>query len=83
MRLYAIEHPSVLHRTLELVEQVGAASGQPAVRARMDVQVQRLVEAFALSSSHGGDADELGRHADRVRRSLARPEEGLRLPRSF
>jgi len=83
MRLYAIEHPSVLHRTLELVEQVGAASGQPAVRARMDVQVQRLVEAFALSSSHGCDADELGRHADRVRRSLARPEAGLRLPRSF
>lgn len=73
MRQYAVEHPSVLHRTLELVEQVGAATGQPAARARMDTQVQRLVEAFALSSPQSCDAEELSRHADRVRRSLAGP----------
>ncbi|MDQ3466371.1 MAG: DUF2254 domain-containing protein [Actinomycetota bacterium] len=70
MRLYAIEHPSVLHRTLELVQQVSAASEQPAVCKRMDTQVRRLVEAFALSSPQGCDAEELGGHADRVRRSL-------------
>jgi uncharacterized membrane protein len=70
MRLYAIEHPSVLHRTLDLVEQIGAASGQPAVRERMDTQVQRLIEAFALSSPQGCDAEKLSRHADMVRRSL-------------
>lgn len=73
MRLYAIEHLTVLLRTLELVEQVGAASRQPAVRARLDTQVQRLVEAYALSSPQSCDAAELGRHAQRVRRSLARP----------
>ncbi|MBA2574026.1 MAG: DUF2254 domain-containing protein [Nocardioidaceae bacterium] len=70
MRLYAIEHPSVVHRTLELVEQVGAASKHPSARARMDKQVQRLVEAFALSSPQGCDLEELRRHADRVGRSL-------------
>jgi len=76
MRLYAIEHPFVLHRTLELVEQVGAASREPAVRARMDTQVQRLVEAFELSSPQDCDAVELSRHGDEVRRSLGRPLVG-------
>jgi len=70
MRLYAIGHPSVLHRTLELVEQVGAASKDPGVRARMDTQVQGLVEAFVLSSPQDCDAEELRRHADRIRASL-------------
>ena len=70
MRLYAVEHPIVLHRTLDLVEQVATASGQPAVRARMDTQVQRLVEAFTLSSPQACDAEAFGRHAARVRRSL-------------
>ncbi len=76
MRLYAIEHPFVLHRTLELVEQVGAASREPAVRARLDTQVQRLVEAFELSSPQECDAVELSRHGDEVRRSLGRPLVG-------
>lgn len=71
IRLYAVEHPIVLHRTLELVDQVGVASRLPAVRARMDTQVQQLVEAFARSSPQGCDAEDLTRHADRVRRSLA------------
>jgi len=71
MRVYATGHPMVLHRTLELVEQVGAASGQPSERSRMDTQVQRLVEAVGLSSPQGCDAEDLNRHAARVRRSLA------------
>ena len=76
MRLYAIEHPLVLHRTLELVEQVGAAVGQPALRARMDTQIRRLLEAFTLSSPQDYDIEQLTRHADRVRRSLAGPALG-------
>jgi len=71
MRLYAIEHPFVLHRTLELVEQVGAACSQPADLSRMDKQIERLVEAFALSSPQDCDAEEFNRHANEVRRSLA------------
>jgi len=71
MRLYALEHPTVLHRTLELVEQVGQASHQPALRRRLDVQVQRLLEAFAGSSPQRCDAEALNRHADQVRRSLS------------
>jgi len=73
IRRYATGHPTVLHRTLELVEQVGAASAEPNARARMDTQVQRLVEAFALSSPQDCDAEELGRHAARVRRRLDGP----------
>ncbi len=49
VRWYAVEHPTVLHRTLDLVEQVGAASGRPAVRARLDNHVLQLVEAFDAS----------------------------------
>ncbi len=70
MRLYAIEHPTVLHRTLELLDQVGAASRQPALLARLDMHAQRLVEAYELSSPQACDIEELTRHADRVRRAL-------------
>lgn len=71
MRHYAIEHPTVLHHTLELVQQVGDACWEPSARTRMDTQVQRLVEAFVLSSPQSCDAEDLTRHADQVRRSLA------------
>ncbi len=73
MRLYAVGHPTVLHRTLRLVERVASASGQPEVRARMNEQVQRLVEAFELSSPQACDLTGLRRHADRVRQSLVAP----------
>lgn len=72
MRLYAIEHPNVLHRTLELAAQVGAATSDQRVHARLDTHVQQLVEAFALTSPQDCDAQPLDRHAEQVRRSLPR-----------
>ena len=78
MRVYAIEHPIVLHSTLTLVELVGVATPDPGVRARLDVQVQRLVEAFARTSPQDCDAEELNRSADRVRRALAGSDSGDR-----
>ena len=81
IRLYAVEHPFVLHRTLDLIDQVGAASGRDAVRARLDTQVQQLVEAFERSSPQDCDTQELTRHANEVRRSLARPVREDRLGR--
>ncbi|MGH9270424.1 MAG: DUF2254 family protein, partial [Ilumatobacteraceae bacterium] len=71
MRLYAIDHPMVLHRTLALVDVVGAASADRSVKARLDRHVRQLVEAFAHSSPQECDADALRRHADEVRRALA------------
>jgi len=71
MRAYAVEHPNVLHRTLTLVELVGVATPEPAARARMDIQVQRLVEAFGRTDPQDCDREELDRHATRIRRALA------------
>lgn len=50
VRWYAVAHPTVRHRTLHLVEQVGSATSQPAVRAWLETHVEQLVEAFAASS---------------------------------
>lgn len=71
VRWYAVEHPTVLHRTLDLVEQVGAATSQPAVRVRLDTHVEQLAEAFTASSPQHCDATAMTRHAEQVRRSLA------------
>ena len=73
MRRYALAHPSVLHRTLELVEQVERATADAGARARMDVQVQRLLDAFERTSPQDGDLEELARHAEHVRRALGAP----------
>ncbi|MDQ4039551.1 MAG: DUF2254 domain-containing protein, partial [Actinomycetota bacterium] len=71
MRRYAIGHPTVLHRTLALLEQVGAVSTQPDALARMDAHAQRLAEAFSISSAQEYDAEKLNRHAAQVQGSLA------------
>jgi hypothetical protein len=55
MRLYALQHPSVLRRTLRLVEQVAAASVEHESRDRLAVQVQRLLEAMAHGSLQACD----------------------------
>lgn len=73
MRVYALSHPTVLHRTLDLVDQVGQASGSPAVRRQLDAHVRDLIEAFTATSPHSRDLDALGRHADRVHASLLSP----------
>ncbi|MDP3893073.1 DUF2254 domain-containing protein [Nocardioides sp.] len=70
MRIYAIEHPTVLHRTLELIEQVGVAGDDPAVLLSLDGQARDLVEAFAATTPQSGDLDALTRHAGRVRERL-------------
>ncbi|HET7327340.1 MAG TPA: DUF2254 domain-containing protein [Nocardioidaceae bacterium] len=71
MRLYAIDHPSVLHRTLTLTEQVGTASDKAEVHARLAVHVERLLGAFADSSLQDCDRHRLQEHAAAVRRALA------------
>jgi uncharacterized membrane protein len=67
MRSYAVEHPTVLHRTLELVAQVGAVCQDQASRVRMDTHVGRLVEAFSATSPQSSDLEALAEHAIRVR----------------
>lgn len=70
MRSYAVEHPTVLHRTLELVAQVGAVCQDRAARDRMDTHVGRLVEAFSATSPQDRDLESLAEHAVRVRALL-------------
>jgi uncharacterized membrane protein len=67
MRSYAVGHPTVVHRTLELVAQVGAVCQDRASRVRMETHVGRLVEAFSATSPQGGDLEALAEHAIRVR----------------
>ena len=77
MRSYAVEHPTVLHRTLELVAQVGAACQDRAARDRMDTHVGRLVEAFSATSPQDSDLEALAEHAVRVRASLLGSQQRL------
>ena len=82
MRRYALGHPDVLHRTLELSEQVGTASADPEVRAQLDARVSRLLAAICSSSLEEGDAEGLARHGERVHLALrARDGEGGHGPR--
>ena len=41
MRIYAVEHPTVLHRTLDLLAQVGHARPDAATRRRMAEHADR------------------------------------------
>lgn len=70
MRTYALSHPTVVHRTLELVEQVGNASESPAVRLQLEAHVRDLIEAFVATAAHSRDIDALSSHAGRVRAGL-------------
>ncbi len=66
MRLYAVEHPSVLHRTLELGERVGGASSDPRVHERLRLNVRVLVDAYSRSDPQQHDLDLLRRRAARL-----------------
>lgn len=66
MRLYAVEHPSVLHRTLELGERVADRSHDRAVHERLHANIALLVEAFARSEPQQHDLDLLRLHATRI-----------------
>lgn len=70
MRCYALEHPTVLHRTLQLVGQVGAASHDAAVRQHLVRQVELICEAVSGGSLQRYDGDGLRRHAEQVSASL-------------
>lgn len=70
MRLYATEHPPVLHRTLELIAQVGAACPGTMARETLAEHPARLVDAFAATSPEAADLQELAGHASRVRQEL-------------
>lgn len=74
MRTYAVEHYTVLRRTLELAGQVGVASGAPAVHARLRRHVELVAEAYELSSPQDYDLD-------RLRQKAAEVEHALRLAR--
>ena len=80
MRLYAVEHPTVLHRTLDLVRQVGHVCQEPSARSQMARHADRLVEAFAATSPQREDLEALSQHASRVRQGLlaARSSSGTR-----
>ena len=70
MRSYAVDHPTVLHRTLELIAQVGAVCQDPASRVQLDTQVNRLVDAFSATSPQADDRKALAQHAVQVRELL-------------
>lgn len=76
LRFYAIEHPHVLHRLLELLEQIGLASTELRTREQLDAHVQRVVDSFAASSPLPGDLDPLTEHAAQVRTVLLRATDG-------
>jgi len=71
MRCYAVKHPTVLRRTLELAEQVGAASREAAVHARLTVHVKHIVEAYTRSSPQECDLDRLREQAAQIQQALA------------
>lgn len=72
-----MQHPSVLHRTVELVGQVGAKCASREIRAHLEVHVQRLVEAFSRTSPQACDLEAMNRHANQVLHELRRPVEGV------
>jgi uncharacterized membrane protein len=75
MRFYAVAHPTVLHRTLDLIAQVGGAAHDVTVMPRLDAHVRDLVDAFSATSPQGRDLEELNRHASRVRQGLSARRE--------
>lgn len=76
MRCYAMDHPRVLHRTLDLVEQVAGVTRDPAARSRLDAQAGYLLEAFERGDPQACDAEQVRRHVADVRRPLAATQPG-------
>lgn len=76
VRLYATEHPLVLHRALALAEQVHRAGGAADARDRLTAHIEQLVEAFERSSPQGCDLTDLRRHAATVHAAL-RPVDSV------
>ena len=70
MRHYALAHPTVLHRSLELLAQVGGACPDPAVKRHMAMRARRLVDEFESTSPNSHDQRALSEHAERVQGQL-------------
>ncbi|WNB87090.1 DUF2254 domain-containing protein [Cellulomonas sp. ATA003] len=70
MRWYAASSPTVMHATLDLVEQVTAHARTAELRDRMAVQVGLLRDAFQGAGHHDHDTRRYDEHAVRVLRAV-------------
>lgn len=59
MRLYAVAHPSVLHRTLLLAERVGSRTQDESVHRCLRENAELLVDAFARTDPQPHDLEPL------------------------
>ncbi len=59
MRLYALAHPSVLHRTLLLAERIGSRTQDESVHRCIHENADLLVDAFALTDPQPHDLEPL------------------------
>lgn len=68
-------HPAVLHRMCTLAEQLGVATTDPALRARLDTHLELLVEAFERASPQECDRTALRQRAASARTALRSPAD--------
>ena len=66
MRLYALEHPIVLHHTLTVGERVAHRSKDPTVHGNLMTNTELLIEAYVRTEPQPHDLERLRRHADRL-----------------
>lgn len=72
VRWYGAGAPTVMHTTLRLVEHVGTAALDPAVRERTLVEIGLLRRSFAAAGHDPYDVAAFESHADRVERAIMR-----------
>lgn len=70
IRTYALQHPMVLHRTVEVAARIGGASDDSDVRERLAHHLTLLVAAYEGTDPQQVDLDALANDADRVRTHL-------------
>lgn len=71
MRWYAAGHPSVMHKTLEVLERTGRSARSDVVRRGLVVHVDLLVDAFRSAGHHSHDVRSFEGRAEQVRAELA------------
>lgn len=67
MRWYAVDHPSVVHATLDLVDRTRRRAQDPQVRGFLDERTDLLLEAVRRADVDPHDVRALEEHARRVR----------------
>ena len=70
VRAYALAHPLVLDRAVQVAARVGGAAVAPGVRQRLTDQLGLLVSAYAATGPQQVDLDRLRRAAEGVQREL-------------